>query len=57
MISKEQIDRINFLARKSRYEGLTKEEKDEQYMLRKEYITAFKSNLRSQLDMIELVDK
>lgn len=57
MITKEQIDRINQLARKSKTpEGLTEEEKIEQQRLRKEYIEAFKTNLRATLDNIELVD-
>lgn len=58
MISQETIDRINVLARKSKTpEGLTPEEKDEQQRLRREYIDAFKANLRSQLETIEFVDQ
>ena len=57
MVTKEQIDRINFLARKSKKEGLTETEKSEQQKLRKEYIEAFRANLKSQLDNIEIVDK
>lgn len=56
MITKEKIDRINELARKSKTEGLTEEEKLEQGLLREEYIDAFKANLRSQLENIEFVD-
>lgn len=57
MITKEQIDRINQLARKSKTpEGLTEEEKIEQQRLRKEYIEAFKTNLRATLDNIEILD-
>lgn len=56
MITKEKIDRINELARKSKTEGLTEEEKLEQGLLREEYIDAFKTNLRSQLENIEFVD-
>ena len=51
------LDRINELARKQRSEGLTEEEKEEQAMLRKEYIEAFKNSLRSQLDSIVIVDE
>ena len=40
------IERINELARKSRAEGLTPEEKAEQQKLRQEYIAAVKMNLR-----------
>ena len=58
MITQAQIDRINELARKSKTaEGLTAEEKEEQQRLRKEYIAAFRANLKSQLDNIEVVDK
>ncbi|MGN0659707.1 MAG: DUF896 domain-containing protein [Emergencia sp.] len=58
MITQEKIDRINALARKSRTsEGLTPEEKEEQQALRREYIDAFKANLRAQLDNIEFVEK
>ena len=38
------IERINELARKSRTEGLTPEEKAEQQKLRQEYIAAVKMN-------------
>ena len=50
MITQEKIDRINFLARKSKSEGLNEEEKLEQEKLRREYIDAYKANLRAQLD-------
>ncbi len=57
MITKEKIDRINALARKAKTEeGLTAAEKDEQAKLRREYIDAFKANLRAQLDRIEFVE-
>lgn len=58
MVTKEQIDRINELARKAKTpEGLTDAEKAEQQTLRKRYIESFKANLRSQLENIEFVDK
>ena len=50
MITEEKIKRINELARKSKAEGLTDAEKEEQQILRREYIDAFKANLRAQLD-------
>lgn len=57
MVTEEQIRRINELARKSKTEeGLTEEEKQEQQYLRRLYIDAFKTNLRSELDNIEIVD-
>ena len=51
-----KIDRINFLARKSKAEGLTPEEKEEQAGLRQEYLGAIRQNLRSTLDSIKVVD-
>lgn len=57
MITEEKIKRINELARKSKAEGLTDAEKEEQQILRREYIDAFKANLRAQLDHIEFVDE
>jgi len=51
MITQEQIDRINELARKSKTEeGLTDEEKDEQAKLRQEYVKAMRESLRGQLN-------
>ena len=51
------VERINFLARKQRSEGLTEEEKAEQVKLRREYIDSVVGNLRSQLDNTYVVDK
>lgn len=49
----EIINRINFLYKKSKEEGLTQEELDEQQKLRRFYIDSFKNNLRAQLETIE----
>ncbi len=57
MITEEMIDRINQLSRKKKAEGLTAEEQAEQKVLYRKYIDAFKTNLKSQLDMIEIVDE
>lgn len=57
-MTKEKIDRINELARKSRTaEGLTEAEKNEQAALRQEYRDGVKANLEGQLKNIEIVDK
>ncbi len=53
-MKQEKIDRINWLVRKSRSEGLDPEELEEQAVLRREYIDDFKKNLRAQLDLIEI---
>lgn len=57
MITKKKIDRINQLARKSKAQGLTEDEKAEQQTLRREYIDSFKANLKAQLDQIEFAEK
>lgn len=49
-----KISRINELYHKSKAEGLTEKEKEEQAMLRKEYIAAIRGNIRSQLNQIDL---
>lgn len=53
-MDEKKIARINELYRKSKAEGLTDAELREQALLRREYIEAFKSNLRSQLDNIDI---
>ncbi len=56
-MEQKKIDRINELARKSKTVGLTAEEKEEQAVLRQEYIASFRRNLRAQLDNIDVVEK
>lgn len=56
-MEQSKIDRINFLARKSRTEELTPEEKDEQAVLRREYIDSFKRSLVGQLENTYIVDE
>lgn len=56
MITQEMIEKINELAHKKKTVGLTEEEAALQKELYKEYIAAFRANLKSQLDMIEIVD-
>lgn len=50
----EKIKRINELYRKSKAEGLTEAELQEQKVLRAEYVDAFKRSLRGQLDNISI---
>ena len=56
-MTQEKIDRINALARKSKAEGLTEEEKQEQYVLRREYIDSYKASLVSTLERTYIVDE
>ena len=53
----DRVRRINELSRKSKAEGLTEEEKEEQARLRSEYLEAYKKNLRAQLDNTYIVDE
>ena len=55
-MNEEKIARINALARKSKAEGLTEEEKQEQALLRQEYIANVRKNLKAQLDNIDVVN-
>lgn len=52
-----KIARINVLAKKSKTEGLTEEEKLEQQALRREYIDSVKMSLVGQLDNTYVVDE
>lgn len=57
-MEQQKIDRINFLAKKSKTpEGLTQAEKVEQQALRQEYLAGFRRNLRAQMENIYLVDE
>ena len=49
-MTEEKIKRINELALKQKSEGLTEEEKAEQFALRREYIDAYKQSLIAQLE-------
>lgn len=57
MITQEQIDRINELARKAKTpEGLTPEEAEERDILRKAYIASVRANLVGQLENTYIVE-
>lgn len=45
MITKELLDRINWLARKQRTEGLTDREKAEQHALRQRYLEGIRAQV------------
>lgn len=53
----KKIARINELYHKSKVEGLTEKEFKEQQVLRREYVEAFKRNLRGQLNSISIQEK
>lgn len=52
MLTDEQIHRINELARKSKAQGLTEDEKAEQHTLRAMYVAAVKRSLQGHLEHI-----
>ena len=58
MVTQEQINRINELARKAKTpEGLTEEELKERDILRRAYIDSFKESLVGQLECTYSVDE
>ena len=56
-MTEDKIKRINELYRKSKAEGLTSAEKEEQAMLRSEYIASIRGNLQAQLNNIDVVNE
>ncbi len=56
-MEKEKIDRINFLAKKSRSVGLTEEEKLEQQSLRNEYREFMRRGYMSELEKVYIIDE
>jgi uncharacterized protein YnzC (UPF0291/DUF896 family) len=53
-MDKEKIGRINELACLQKQRGLTDGEKCEQALLRREYIDAFKDNVRASLENVRI---
>lgn len=53
-MNQAKIDRINELYHKSKAEGLTEAEQNEQALLRKEFVANVRNNLRAQLDKIDM---
>lgn len=56
LISKEKLTRINQLSKKSKTEGLTKEETLEQQKLREEYVKNFRKQFENTLHSVKVVD-
>lgn len=57
MIGKEKLERINTLAKKSKSEGLTDKEKQEQHELRQEYLKNVRKSFKNQLKTMTVVDR
>jgi len=51
------VARINELAKKSKGEGLSDTEKEEQAKLRKEYIAKFRQGMENALENVYIVDE
>jgi uncharacterized protein YnzC (UPF0291/DUF896 family) len=56
-MEKSRIERLNELAKKAKTGSLTSAELSEREQLRKEYIEAFRANLKATLDNTVIVDK
>ena len=56
MMSKDKLNRINYLAKKSKTNGLTEEEKQEQKILRKEYLKNIRKSFTNQLSTLTVID-
>lgn len=56
MISDKKLKRINELAKKSKKEGLTKQEKKEQQSLREEYLQGFRKSFKNQIENVTVYD-
>ena len=55
-MEKAKIDRINELAHKSKSEGLTETEKEEQRILRQEFLAEIRADFKATLESIEIVE-
>ena len=56
-MTQELLERINFLAKKSKAEGLSEEEKDEQQALRAQYIKEFRQGVTNTLNNTYIMDE
>lgn len=56
-MNEQKIARINELYKKSKAEGLTEAEKQEQQLLRQEYIANVRANLVNQLNSIDVQEE
>ncbi len=51
-MTKQEIERINELARKKKTVGLTEREAEEQRRLRQQYLAEFRVNLQAMMDQV-----
>jgi len=56
MLDKKKIERINYLANKSKSEGLTAQEKEEQQKLRKDYLKNIRQSFKNQFKTMTVID-
>ena len=56
-MEKMKLNRINELAHKSKAEGLTDAEREEQAILRAEFLAEIRADVRASLESIEIVDE
>ncbi|MBY7143579.1 DUF896 domain-containing protein [Virgibacillus sp. NKC19-3] len=56
MLSKEKIERINQLSKKSKLDGLTDKEKAEQSALRKEYLANVRHSFKNEFKSMKVID-
>ncbi|WP_068672257.1 DUF896 domain-containing protein [Oceanobacillus sp. Castelsardo] len=56
MLSKEKLNRINELARKSKSVGLTEEEVKEQKELREDYLKNVRSSFKNHMKSMTVID-
>lgn len=56
MLEKEQLDRLNELAKKKRDQKINKDELDELTKLRKEFLTNFRNSFKKQIEQTKVID-
>ena len=56
-MTQQLLERINFLAKKSKAEGLSEEEKAEQQALRAQYIKEFRQGVTNTLENTYIMDE
>ena len=56
MLEKEQLDRLNELAKKKRDHKINKDEFEELTKLRKEFLTNFRNSFKKQIEQTKVID-